>query len=85
MQTWRLHYSKTHKLRDLEAEMLKMVCNDVQIEPVLQEINGEVLTPGMNRAADAQLDIHARGFWEQQGSIFFDVSVCYQMQSLIEA
>ena len=46
-----------HKeLRDLEAEMLKMVCNDVQIEPVLQEINGEVLTPGMTRAADAQLD-----------------------------
>ena len=46
-----------HKeLRDLEAEMLKMVCNDVQIEPVLQEINGEVLTPGTNRAADAQLD-----------------------------
>ena len=46
-----------HKeLRDLEAEMLKMVCSDVQIEPVLQEINGEVLTPGTNRAADAQLD-----------------------------
>ena len=47
---------------DLEVEMLNMVCKDVQIEPVLQEINGEVLTPGMNRAADARLDIHARGF-----------------------
>ena len=31
-------------LRDLEAEMPKIVCNDIQIEPVLQEINGEVLT-----------------------------------------
>ena len=51
-----------NELRDLEAEMLKMVCNDVQIEPVLQEINGEVLTPDTNRAADARLDIHARGF-----------------------
>ena len=40
-----------HELRDLEAEMVKMVCNDVQIEPVIQEINGEVLTPGTNRAA----------------------------------
>ena len=60
-----------NELRDLEAEMLKMVCNDIQIEAVLQEINGEVLTPGTNRAADAQLDIHARGFWERQGSTFF--------------
>ena len=57
--------------------MLKMVCNDVDIEPVLQEINGEVLTPGTNRAADARLDIHARSFWELQGSAFFDVRVCY--------
>ena len=55
----------------------KPKCNDVQIEPVLQEINGEVLTPGTNRAVDARLDIHARGFWEQQGSAFFDVRVCY--------
>ena len=57
--------------------MLKMVCNDIQIEPVLQEINGEVLTSGTNRAADARLDIHARDFWERQGSAFFDVRVCY--------
>ena len=28
-----------NELRDLEAEMLKMVCSDVQIEPVPQEIN----------------------------------------------
>ena len=66
-----------NELRDLEAEMLKMVCNDVQIEPVLQEINGEVLAPGTNRAADARLDIHARGFWDRQGPAFFDVRVCY--------
>ena len=66
-----------NELRDREAEMLKIVCNDVQIEPVLQEINGEVLTPGTNRAADARLNIHARGFWERQCSAFFDVRVCY--------
>ena len=45
--------------------MLKMLCNDFHIEPVLQVINGEVLTPGTNRAADAQLDIHARDLWER--------------------
>ena len=70
-------FQRHNELRDLKGEMLKMVCNDVQIEPVLQEINGEVLTPGKNRAADARLDIHARGFWERQGSAFSDVRVCY--------
>ena len=35
--------------------MLKMGCNDVHIELVLQEINGEVLTPGTNRAATFML------------------------------
>ena len=27
-----------NELRDLEAEMLRMVCNDVEVEPVLQEV-----------------------------------------------
>ena len=57
--------------------MLKMACNDVQIERVPQEINGEVLKPNTNRAADARLDIHARGSWERQDSAFIDVRVCY--------
>jgi len=32
---------------------------------------------GSNRAPDARLDIHARGFWEKQQSAFFDVRVCH--------
>ena len=44
-----------------------MVRTDSQIEPAPQEMNGEVLTTGTNRAADARLNIHARGFWELQG------------------
>ena len=27
--------------RDLEVEMLRMVCNDVKEEPILQEVTGE--------------------------------------------
>ena len=27
-----------NELRDLEAEMLRMVCNNVEVEPVLQEV-----------------------------------------------
>ena len=66
-----------NELCDIEPEMLNMVCNDVQIEPVLQETTGEVLTRGTNKAPDARLDIHARGFWERQRSAFFDVRVCH--------
>ena len=51
-----------NELRDLEADMLSMVCNDVEIEPVLQELTGESQPSGANRAPDARLDIHARGF-----------------------
>ena len=52
-----------HKeLRDLEAELLNIVCNDEQIEPVLQEVNGEALNSRSNKSADARLDVHARGF-----------------------
>ena len=63
--------------RDLEAEMLRVVCNDVAVEPVLQEVTGETLNHGANKAPDARLDIHARGFWERQRSAFFNVRVCH--------
>ena len=68
---------RPNELHDLEAEHLNTVCKDVQIEPVLQDITGEVLNPGANKSADARLDIHARGFWEKCTSAFFDVRVCH--------
>ena len=55
-----------NELRDLEAELLNMVCKDVVTEPVLQDVEGEQLTRGSNKAQDARLDIHAHGFWEPQ-------------------
>ena len=66
-----------NKLRDLEAELLTSVCNDVEIEPVLQDVTGESLNNGANIAQDARLDVHARGFWERQTSAFFDVRICH--------
>ena len=50
--------------------MLDLVCHDVEVERVLQEITGESLARGANTAPDARLDIHARGFWSRQGSTF---------------
>ena len=54
-----------------------MVCSDVEIDPVLQDICCEHLNRGSNKAQDARLDIHARGFWERHRSAFFDVRVCH--------
>ena len=54
-----------------------MVCNDVEIEPQLQDVTGEQLSSGSNLAKEARLDIHARGFWEQYKSAFFDIRVCH--------
>ena len=79
MVCWRGGFiiQRHNELRDLETEMLSMVCNDVETEPVLQEITGETLNRGANRAPDARLDISARGFWERQNTAFFDVRVCH--------
>ena len=66
-----------NELRDLEAQILNLVCHDVEVEPVQPEITGESLAMGANTAPDARLDIHARSFWSRQGSTFFDVRVCH--------
>ena len=50
-------------LRDFEANLLKNVCADVEIEPRLQPVNND----------EARLDIRARGFWRPGQSAFFDV------------
>ena len=66
-----------NEIRDLEDEMLRRVYTDVETEPVLQEITGEELNRGANKAPDARLDIHARRFWDRQQFAFFDVRVCH--------
>ena len=51
-------------LRDITAELLSKVCCDIAIEPPLQPLSGEVITPrSANRQNDARADIHAHGFW----------------------
>ena len=55
--------------------MLRVDWNDVEVDPVLQEVSGETLNHGANKAPDTCLDIHVRGFWERQRFTFFDVRV----------
>ena len=74
-----------NELRDLEAEMLKgwSVMNDVEVQPVLQEVTGEKLNHSANKAPDARLDIHTRGFWERQRDLHFSMFGCVTpMQTL---
>ena len=66
-----------NELRDPEADMLNTVCYDLQLEPVLKEIMGELLTRDTNQAPDARLDVHARDFWDRLGSAFFGVRICH--------
>ena len=44
-----------NEIRYLEAEILQAVCTDVEMEPVLQEVTGEVLPRGTNKAPAARL------------------------------
>ena len=59
-----------------------MVCSDVEIKPVLQDISGEHLNRGSNKAQDVRLDTQARGSWEWHRSAFFDERACHPNAAL---
>ena len=63
------------EVRDLFASLLKDVCHDVEVEPHLQTLTGEVLTSSANSSDEARLDVSARGFWQRGQRAFFDVMV----------
>ena len=68
---------RLNEIRDLTAKLLTDVCNDVQIEPDLQEITTETMTKHTaNTAEGARLDIAANGFWGgRRERMFIDVRV----------
>ena len=66
-----------NEIRDLTANLLTEVCNDVCIEPELLPIDGEVFTGASSYTqAGARLDIAANRFWGGRFErSFFDVRV----------
>ena len=55
--------SRHNEIRDLTAQLLTEVCNDVCVEPTLQPISGESLSGASSNIQDgARLDIAANGF-----------------------
>ena len=62
-------------VRDLFATLLKDVCHDVEVEPHLETLTGEVLSSSANSSDEARLDFSARGFSQKGQKAFFDVRV----------
>ena len=65
-----------NEIRDFLAGLLKTVCSDVEVEPQLQELEGEQFTRSSTLTGDqARPDIKARGFYRAGQVAFFDVKV----------
>ena len=57
-----LAIQRHNNVRDLTHNLLQEVCKDVQLEPMLQEVEREPLPTGSNSKNDGHPDIRARGF-----------------------
>ena len=68
---------RRNEIRDLTANLLTEICNDVCVEPELQRVDGEQLNGASSNVQDgARLDIAANGFWGgRYERTFFDVRV----------
>ena len=67
MRHWR-----HNEVRDTEAELLREVCRDVQIEPALIPLSGQQFSRSSNHSDLARLDISARGLghrWKRHSSM----------------
>ena len=66
-------------VRDLTGELLKEVCNDVELEPELLPLSTEKLSNKTSNKADgARVDVSARGFWQRGRNTFLDELTSFQ-------
>ena len=63
-------YKRHDNVRDLLANLLKEVCHNVQVEPHLQTLTGEVLNGGAHSSDEARLDVSVRSFGKR-GNVHF--------------
>ena len=64
-----------NEVRNLEADLLKEVCRDVQVEPALIPLSGQLFPASTNHQDMARLDVSARGFSGPMKKAFFDVRI----------
>ena len=65
-----------NNIRDFEATLLKEVCRDVKIEPMLMPL-GVTGTESANDKEKARLDVSAVGVWSSMERTFLDVRVMH--------
>ena len=62
-----------NRVRDFKAQLLTEICNDVEIEPPLQPLEGEIIN-GLT-GVNAKPDVRATVFWREGQNAFFDVRI----------
>ena len=67
-------HTRHYELRDSIGNVLSDVCHDVQTEPHLQPLQGEIFAlKSTTTDDDARLDIKANGLWESSfNKTYFD-------------
>ena len=65
------------EIRNIQATLLKEICNVVEREPHLQPVTGEVFTGSTNTGDEVRLDLKARGFWRRGQVTFFDTRITH--------
>ena len=68
-------HMRHNEVRNIEADLLKEVCRDVQLEPALIPLSGQHFGRSANHQDMARLDVSARGFWGPMEKAFFDVRI----------
>ena len=69
-------HMRHNQIRDFEADLLKEVCKDVKVEPLLLPL-GNSGTLSTNTAEKARLDVSAVGIWSPMERTFLDVRVMH--------
>ena len=65
-----------NEVRDLTAEWMNVVCNDVSIEPTLTPLSGEhFVYKTANKEEGARTDVAGRGFWVRGQKAFVDIRI----------
>ena len=62
-----------NNIRDFEANLIRQVCNDVETEPPLQPLDGEIINS--LTGDEVRPDLRARRFWRHDQNAYFDVRV----------
>ena len=68
--------SRHNEVRDIVAEILNEICDDVATEPHLQQLTGETFAYKTAKTDPAaRVDISALGFWTRGQRAYFDIRI----------